>query len=235
MRGAGRAQQPLGSGRVGVWEQGDSLKRQALGFAVLILVAACGDGAAGPDTSAAPSTTEVPSTTTSEAATTTTAPTTTIPACPSIDATLPDEPGLPAGVDATRRAVFDTAHACDAAGLADLARGDGFEWLGTEDEVSEYFEKLGDIAFSAIGDLLRAPYGTSTADGVTVYVWPSAAAFEDWASVPEPDRASLVAHYGEGLLDEVEYLWDGGYWQGPELAIDETGAWVWFLICKGGC
>lgn len=223
-------------------------------FAVLLVVGSCGDddpGSATVTTQASPSTQAVATTQTSVTTATDTpampaAPTTAAPVAttsPSLPCSaegmaqdLRDEPELYVVVDATRRAIFHTAVACDFEGLAALAQPGGFVWMGAPtpgDDPTEYFriqeENAGVLALML--NLFSAPFGVAPIDGVNVYVWPSAAAYADWASVPEEARQGLVDLYGEGILQEAEeYLWDDGYYLGSRLEIDEAGGWRAYIL-----
>lgn len=187
-------------------------------------------------------TTAVPAPTTTTPTTAVPAPTTTTPTseCPTLITSfkLSDEPDLPIAVDAMRRAIVNTALVCDIEGLGELARLDGFVWMGTppdEDpnDPTEYFRIMEGYGWflTDMLNLFGAPYGVENIDGDTVYVWPAAAAYPDWASVPEFARQGLVDLYGEGILEEAaEYLWEEGYYQGSELVIDEIGDWRWYWL-----
>ena len=229
------------------------MRRFIIGLVLVLFTVSCGDDETGPNTSATVTTqaattsqvlaTTTPTTTatttpTTQAATTQAPTTTTLPPLPPVECSaaglaggLANEPELPVVVDATRRAIFNTAVACDIEGLAAIAQPGGFIWNGAPtpgDDPTENF-RSGEEHFGLMAimlNLFSAPYGAKNMDGVTAYVWPAAAAYPDWASVPEFARQGLVDLYGEGILEEAaEYLWEEGYYQGSELVIDETGNW----------
>lgn len=223
-----------------------AVKRLTILIGFLLLVASCGDDEAGvttgPEatrapTTSAPTTTAPATTTTSPATSTTISPTTTalvttqaVVTCSTEGMTvgLPDEPGLPVPVDAMRRAIAGAIVECDFDGLAALAQEGGFSW---PDDLVGFFMDREWAAFPFMLEAFSLPYGVKAIDGMPHYVWPSPAAFSDFASLPAADRQVLVDLYGEGVLEEAEeYFWDQGYYQASWLAIDETGNWRSFWL-----
>ena len=185
---------------------------------------------------ASPATTQ-PITTTSTAAATTTAPPPSACSTTGMVGVLPDEPDLPRYVDDMRWAIMSAAMACDIDMLAALGLPGQFGWSydpNAADDPADHWrfmEDFGSMPLAGMVDLLSLPYGVmeQVMTGVPLYVWPSVAVYDDWASVPEADRRALVDLYGEGILDEVEYLWEDTYYLGSYLAIDHNGDWLWYI------
>ncbi len=147
---------------------------------------------------------------------------------------LPPVPGLPGPVDDMRRAVAAAAVACDIDALADLGRPGVFQWSidpNAADDPAGYWRFLefefGAMPLAALVDLLRLPHGVLDDQGTLVFVWPSAAAYDDWASVPAADREVLAALYSP---EDLEAFAAENLYLGSSLGIDENGDWRWFLI-----
>lgn len=178
-----------------------------------------------------------PITTTSTAAATTTAPPPSGCSTTGMVGVLPDEPDLPRYVDDMRWAIMSAAMECDIDTLAALGLPGNFTWSDNPNAADNpadhwrFMEDFGSMPLAGMVNLLSLPYGVTEQEliGVPLYVWPSIAVYDDWASVPETDRQAIVDLYGEGVLDEVEYLWEDGYYLGEYLAIDHNGDWLWYI------
>jgi hypothetical protein len=147
---------------------------------------------------------------------------------------LPNAPGMPGPVDDMRRAMAAAAVACDIDRLADLGRPGDFWWSvdpNAANDPADHWRFLeyefGAAPLAGLVDLLGLSPGVLEDQGVLIYVWPSAAAYDDWASVPVVDREVLAALYSpedlEAFAAENAYL-------GSSLGIDENGDWRWLLI-----
>jgi len=227
-------------------------RRTALLIGAVLILAACADdtfqgesavsstGAVATTTT----TTTLPETTTTTTTTTTTLPetttTTTTPPAESCSAqgypvVLLDEPGLPAPVDDMRRRIVDAALACDFERLAALAIPGGFEWTWdprvTEGPAEFWAER--DPAIGTLRRLLRLlefPAGVRREVGVEIYAWPAVAAYDDWASAPEADRAALGGLFTPEDMERFELE---NYYLGSRVFIDATGNWLGYVPGEG--
>lgn len=152
-----------------------------------------------------------------------------------LDAELPDQPGLPGPVAATRRAIAARAVLCDYEGLAALARqgGEGFSFsFGAGDDPAAYWEMLegaGEPVLFDLVQILKASYATGDEvypgyQGPEVYWWPRAFRHD----ARDADFAELVEL---GVIDEQElrsYREFGGY-IGYRLSIRANGDWTAFI------
>lgn len=143
-------------------------------------------------------------------------------------------PDVPDAVLQTRQAIVDAAVACDYGALAELAAagddpftysfGDGGDpaahWRRLEVEETEQ------PPLRYLVELLRAPHGQREVEGQTVYAWPSAFLYEDWAEVPQADKDALSSLYGEEDFTFFERF--GGY-VGYRVGIAEDGEWLYFV------
>ncbi|MFH1331300.1 MAG: hypothetical protein ABIJ48_11685 [Actinomycetota bacterium] len=234
------------------------MRRLTVGLIMVLVATGCGDDAAlrttvttvseaptptsqAPTTTSSTTTTEAtttqPTTTTSAAATTTTAPPPSGCSTSGIVGVLPDEPDLPGAVDDMRWAIMSAAMECDINTLAALGLPGEFAWSydpNAADDPADHWrfmEDFGSMPLAGMVELLSLPYGVTeqVLVGVPLYVWPSVAVYDDWASAPEADRQAIVDLYGESVLDEVEDLWEDGYYLGSHLAIDHNGDWQWYI------
>lgn len=144
-----------------------------------------------------------------------------------------DQPGFPQVVGETRRAIIAAASSCDYGLLETLASGQpefvysfgaapgsaGFAALLSE------LEGLGDRPLDVLVTLLNSPFGTIDSAGAPLYVWPSAYAFDDWASVPQADRDAISVLYG-GHFDDYDF--ENAY-LGGRVGITEAGLWNFFI------
>jgi hypothetical protein len=151
-----------------------------------------------------------------------------------LTADVPNVPGMPRPVDDMRRAIAAAAVACDIDGLADLGRPGDFWWsvdpnaAGDPADYWRFLEyELGAAPLAGLVGLLGLPYGVLDDHGVLVFVWPSAAAYDDWASVPAADREALAALYSP---EDLEAFAAENLYLGSSLGIDENGDWRWFLV-----
>ena len=144
---------------------------------------------------------------------------------------LGGEPDLPTAVDEMRRAIKDAAWSCDVDQLAELGLPGEFEWSlnpNAADDPAEHW-RLDDVHASPLArivELLALPSAVKLIDGIEVYVWPSAAAYDDWASVPAADRAALAGIFHPEDLDRFEA---DAFYSGSSLGIDADGDWLWYL------
>lgn len=144
--------------------------------------------------------------------------------------------GLPAAVARTRSAIVAAAVACDYERLEKLAlagsRGftysfgasgnPGGHWLRQERS------ERGPKPLRFLVGLLERPYRLVEHEhrGFTEYVWPSAFAYDDWDSVPAPDREALKPLYTE--KDFAGFARFGGY-VGYRIGITPKGDWTFFV------
>ena len=132
---------------------------------------------------------------------------------------------------------MSAAMECDIDTLAALGLAGEFRWSDNPNAADNpadhwrFMEDFGSMPLAGMVDLLSLPYGVTEhlLVGVPLYVWPSVAVYDAWASAPEADRQAIVDLYGEGVLDEIEYLWEDGYYLGSHLAIDHNGDWLWYI------
>ncbi len=146
---------------------------------------------------------------------------------------LPEDPDMPGPVDVMRRVIVEDAVACDFDALADLARPGGFEHSmnpNAPGDPVEYWltaEGAGVGALAGMVTLLGFHHGAVDDGGTLLYVWPAAAAYDDWESTPATARAELEALF---TPEDLERFVDENLYLGQSLAIDETGNWRWYLM-----
>lgn len=156
-------------------------------------------------------------------------------ACSAAGMTVPELPaGLPDAVRETAQAILGAATTCDLAYLGRLGTDSTefpFEYgLDAVQPPARYWlreEFEGQGPMSHLVGLFSLPMATRVApDGVTEYVWPSAAARGPWSQVPVTEREAVRAWYtAEGL--EVP-IYDGTYW-GWRVWIGADGSWRGFV------
>lgn len=153
-----------------------------------------------------------------------------------LDAALPPQPGLPAAVDATRRAIAELAVRCDYRGLAALVPKGGQEFsfsfgLAARGPAAywEMLEESGEPVLFDLVQILKASYATGeevygTNEGPKVYWWPRA--FR--AGATEKDFQELI---DLGVIDdkELELYRDFGSYIGYRLSILANGDWTAFI------
>jgi hypothetical protein len=227
-------------------------------LALLMLLASCTDDAgeidtttsrpprptsstAAPETTAT-TTTQPPSTTTTTTTTTmtTTTTTTTVPGpetCSAPNATLtPGQTDLvPEATAATRAAIIAAALACDFDGLEALAAA-GFDYTLFEtdppDPAAYWREREGQGfgPMSRLLEILTFPAAPVEVGNTTVFVWPSVAAYPNWASAPQADRDVLAALF---TPEDMERFARDDYYLGSTVGIDAEGNWVWYIPGEG--
>lgn len=149
---------------------------------------------------------------------------------------LPDQvdpqPGLPAAVQDTRRAVYEAAVRCDFDRLQELIPDRGFTYSfgGGEDPVGEWrraeAQQREPAPMRYLAGILQRPYAEREVQGSTQYAWPSAFGYDTWAQVPERDRRALAPLYDEEDLQSFARF--GGY-TGYRAVITEDGTWTVFV------
>ena len=142
-----------------------------------------------------------------------------------------DDHGLPEPVDQMRRAIVAAAVACDLDALAALGLDGAFVWAldpNAANHPADYWRFLefeyGSDALYELVLLFTFPWGVIDVGTYDIYVWPSAGAYDDWASVPEEERASIEWFLGEEYLEMIEAE---NYYLGPSVGIDDSGDWLW--------
>ena len=138
---------------------------------------------------------------------------------------------LPEPVDQMRRAIVADAVACDIDALASLGLEGSFVWAldpNAADHPADYwrfleFEYRSDALYELVL-LFTFPVGVIDVGTYDIYVWPSAAAYDDWESVPLDERESIAWFLGEEYLEMIEAE---NFYMGPSIGIDESGDWVW--------
>ncbi len=154
------------------------------------------------------------------------------------DLVLEDQPGLPAPVAATKKAIFAAAVSCDYAALGALAGLDlpGSSWggvlsCGGTAEDWRWQEASGNGTLWRLTRTLNLPpapmrYETPGETGTFErqgYVWPDLFTV-DWSSISAEERAELVEVYGEESVAHYEDL--GGYMD-MRLGILNDGTWAY--------
>jgi hypothetical protein len=144
---------------------------------------------------------------------------------------LPDQPGLPVEVAATRRAIFDAARSCDFDALSDLI-GERFASFGHDPEDSIRVWMMEEAAeyrtMYWLAQTLRLPAAFDQPEEWPArWVWPSAAAFYPWDSVPEADRTALLEIYAE---DDLQAFSEWGAFFMYRLGITPDGEWTFFAV-----
>jgi hypothetical protein len=139
--------------------------------------------------------------------------------------------GLPAAVAETRRAIWEAATTCDWAALERLIPDEfsfSFAFRGGRLAVAEWqdLEAQGGMPMYYLVELLTRPYRRLEFDAGTYYVWPSAFAYPDWASVPTADREALRPLYGDREFDGFA---DFGGYVGYRIGIADDGTWRYFI------
>ena len=142
------------------------------------------------------------------------------------------QPGLPAAVQETRRAVYDAAVRCDFDRLQELVPDQGFthSFGGGDDPVgawrSDEAQQPGRGPMRYLAGVLRRPYAEREVQGWTQYEWPSASGYDSWAQVPELDRRALTPLYDEQDLASFETF---GAYTGYRVVITQDGTWTVFV------
>jgi len=207
------------------------MRRLAIGLAVLLLVSACSDDDAGLTI-----TTTIITTTPATTTPATTTPATTTPAMTECSAAgmdfywsgdnIPPEP-----VDQMRRAIVAAAVACDIDALASLGLEGAFVWALNPNAAGHPADHWRFLEFEYRSDplyqlvlLFTLPWGVIEGGTHDIYVWPSAQAYDDWASVPEDERDAIAWFLGEEFLETIELE---NYYLGPSIGIDASGDWLW--------
>lgn len=135
---------------------------------------------------------------------------------------------IPRQVAATRAAIVDAALACDFDELEGLAGQDlvtGFDGSGAER--LRVWESRGEPVIRTLVQILLASPGTiDLENGRTLYVWPSAAVYESWDSVPPEAMDELRDIY---TPEELELIGDAGVYMGWRTVVDSEGRWLNFV------
>src|SRR5919106_25816 len=145
-----------------------------------------------------------------------------------LSADLPEQPGLPAPVAETRRAIAEVAAACDYEVLEGLALSDGtFTYSFGEGEGPAAFwrdaEGRGEEPLALLVRLLGLPH---VKEG-RVYTWPSAAG----ARAPDQDWESLEAVFTE---EEIAQWRRFGAYIGYRVGITASGDWAFYVAGDWG-
>jgi hypothetical protein len=187
-------------------------------------------------TTSGPAVTTAPSTTTAPAGTTATTTTTTTLAetcsAAGMALTLPAEPGLPDPVAQMRVRVTDAALSCSFDRLAALGVEGGFSWSFNPDLEAgpaafwREMETYGTMPMRRLLELFELPVGVMDIAGTDVFMWPSVAAYDDWASAPEADREALRSLFTD---EDMELFAAENVYLGSRVAIDEDGDWLWYV------
>ena len=139
---------------------------------------------------------------------------------------------LPEAVLRTRATIIRAALACDYAALADVARraGDAFSFsFGGGDDPAAFWrdaERSGAEPLRHLVQVLGLEHASQDVDGRRHLVWPAAHTYESWDAVPPEHQAELRRIYGPELVDSFD---QAGAYLGHRLAIDEDGAWLFFI------
>lgn len=151
-----------------------------------------------------------------------------------LDLQLADQPGLPAAVAATRRAIFDAAMACDVAGLALLASTEGFTASFGGGEPGMLWAQQESSGYPALRTLVQHLNlaVTEWGDGgdIAGYVWPSAFLELESAAgdgLPVEEYESLLELYPLAELEEM-FAAIGGY-IGHRIGIEPDGTWIYYV------
>lgn len=142
--------------------------------------------------------------------------------------TPPPVEGLPPAVSETRRSIAEAASRCDYAALADLGGPDlvtSFGGGGVDN--LELWEEQGEAPLALMVTLLHTGHGVvRTADGMVIYAWPAAHAYDSWDEVPDAAVEELLTIHSEEDLDRFAEF---GSYAGWRLGISETGQWLFFV------
>ena len=139
---------------------------------------------------------------------------------------------LPAPVAATRRRIVEAATQCDLTALARLARAGSSQFtysFGGGTDPASYWrqeEAAGREPLRLLVELLDRPYRQVQVAGSSQLVWPSAFAYDDWASVPAEDREALRPVYDE---EDFAGFAEFGAYVGHRIGIAPDGDWLFFV------
>jgi hypothetical protein len=118
-------------------------------------------------------------------------------------------------------------------GPADLALPGEFRWSDGPNAAAHPADhrhsgehEFGTGPPASLVELLEFRSATRVVDGTLISVWPAAAAYDDWESVPAFDRAELAARF---TPEDMEAFADENLDFGQSLGIDEFGDWRWFV------
>jgi len=156
---------------------------------------------------------------------------------------LEEQPGLPEGVAAKRRAIFAAAVACafEALGaLVPVDEPDGWFWgfvgvRGGSAEAWQEYEAAGYVPLWFLVRTLNLPYaevtGWNSEEGWLGYAWPAVAGDESdgWANLSAEERAGLVALYGEGSVAAWD---DSDFFFGYRVVIRDDGLWWYYGVAS---
>lgn len=179
-----------------------------------------------PTPTASPSATPTPEPTVSEATC----------SASEMDPDLPEQPGLPAPVAETRRAIAAAAVACDYSELVRLTEvnkgaDEGFSFsFGGGTDPAEYWrqgERRGDEPLAWMVRVLEQPFVTdpdanSAAPGGS-YVWPPA------HMEPTEENYRQLLDSGYWTEEDIQSYRDFGGYIGYRIGISESGGWLYFI------
>lgn len=155
------------------------------------------------------------------------------PACSAADddSTPAAQEGLPLPVEERRHMIVEAAVACDYDRLAGLTADQFTYSFGVSDDFAGFLrEREADGGEQAplryLTGMLDRPYGTIETEEETLYVWPSAFAYDSWDDVPAEDREALKPLYDEEDFAFFEQF--GGY-IGYRIGITAEGEWRFFV------
>ena len=90
----------------------------------------------------------------------------------------------------------------------------------------ELWETQGEEPLATLIKVLDMSHGVIDPDDVSIYVWPSAHAYDTWEEIPPEAISELLTIHTEEELDRFAEF--GGY-AGWRLGISETGQWLFFV------
>lgn len=153
-------------------------------------------------------------------------------ACSAAGMDIP-EPGadFPAPVTATRARILEAAVACDYESLAEIAgEQEHFTYSYGDDGDFRSFLHEGETSGSDPLRSLVLIFGMSSVEDDLSnrggWIWPSAASYDNWESIPQPQKDELRRIYDQHSLDSFEQ--NGGY-IGYRTSIDPEGIWRYFV------
>jgi hypothetical protein len=139
---------------------------------------------------------------------------------------------LPTVVADLRSQITTAAVSCSYDELARLARAGSrpftFTFGGAQDPAAYWrtVESEGQRPLEALVRFLETRFATSEVDGETLYVWPAAFTYPDWASVPTADRDALRPYYSD---DDLAAFAQFGSYTGFRVGITAAGDWLYFV------
>src|ERR671918_1201980 len=145
-----------------------------------------------------------------------------------LSADLPEQPGLPAPVAETRRAIVEAAAVCDYEVLEGLALSNGrFTYsFGEGDGPAAFWRDAEGRGEEPLGLLVRL-LGLPHVKGGRFYTWPSAAG----ARATDEDWESLEAVFTEEEIDSWRRF---GAYIGYRVGITASGDWAFYVAGDEG-